>query len=90
MRDLETVDADLRLVARAWRAARHMSGCTPSTAQIDELLDERRELTDAATTHRGQFSQFPMCVSAEAFTLPSPNRATSPNTSVTKRGGLRA
>ena len=41
MRDLETIDAELRLVSRAWRAARHMSGCTPITAHIDALLDER-------------------------------------------------
>ena len=31
-------------MARAWRVARCM-GCTPSTAHIDELLDERSELT---------------------------------------------
>jgi hypothetical protein len=42
--DIETIDSELRLVARAWRVARHM-GCTPSTAHMDELLDERSELT---------------------------------------------
>ncbi len=41
MRDIETIDAELRLLARAWRVARHMPGCTPSTALIDQLLDER-------------------------------------------------
>jgi hypothetical protein len=41
MRDLETINAELRLVSRAWRAARHMSSCTPITAHIDALLDER-------------------------------------------------
>ncbi len=41
MRDIEAIDADLRLVSRAWRVARHMSGCTPSTVHIDELLDAR-------------------------------------------------
>jgi hypothetical protein len=35
------VIAPLRLVARARREARHMTGCTPSTAHIDALLDER-------------------------------------------------
>jgi hypothetical protein len=44
VRDIETIDSELRLVARAWRVARHM-GCTPSTAHMDELLDERSELT---------------------------------------------
>ena len=44
VRDIETIDSELRLVARAWRVARHM-GCTPSTAHLDELLDERSELT---------------------------------------------
>jgi hypothetical protein len=41
VRDIDTIDADLRLVARAWRVARHMSGCTPSTVHIEGLLDER-------------------------------------------------
>jgi hypothetical protein len=44
VRDIETIDRELRLVARALRVARHM-GCTPSTVHIDELLDERSELT---------------------------------------------
>jgi hypothetical protein len=41
MRDIETIDGELRLLSRAWRLARHM-GCTPSTAYIDVLLDEPR------------------------------------------------
>ena len=41
MRDIETIDGELRLLARAWRVARHMSGCRPSTVLIDQLLDER-------------------------------------------------
>jgi hypothetical protein len=45
MRDIETIDGELRLLARAWRVARHLSGCTPSTAHIDELLDERSAAT---------------------------------------------
>jgi hypothetical protein len=41
VRDIETIDAELRLLARAWRVARELNGCTPTTAHIDELLDER-------------------------------------------------
>jgi hypothetical protein len=44
MRDIETIDGELRMAARAWRAAREM-GSAPSTTLIDLLLDER-----AATT----------------------------------------
>jgi hypothetical protein len=36
---LRRSDAELRLVSRC--VARHMSGCTPITAHIDALLDER-------------------------------------------------
>jgi hypothetical protein len=43
MRDLETIDAELRLGVSG--VARHMSGCTPSTAHIDALLDERSSTT---------------------------------------------
>jgi hypothetical protein len=45
MRDLDTIDSELRLVFRAWRVGRHMSGCRPSTIHIDELLDERSAAT---------------------------------------------
>ena len=41
MRDLETIDAELRLVLRAWRVARVLNDKIPSTAHIEELLDER-------------------------------------------------
>ena len=34
-----------RLVARGWRVAGRMGGCTPSTVQIGELLDERSLLS---------------------------------------------
>ncbi len=47
MRDIETIDAELRLLSRAWRAARVLSEQTPSTEFIDQLLDER---SNAATT----------------------------------------
>jgi hypothetical protein len=48
MRDIETIDGELRLLAGEWRAARHLNGRTPSTARIDQLLDER------AATSAGQ------------------------------------
>jgi hypothetical protein len=40
MCNIETIDAELRLLWRAWRVAREM-GCAPNTAFIDALLDER-------------------------------------------------
>ena len=51
-RDIETIDAELRLIVRAWRVARVVSDRTPSTAHIDELLDERA----AALDREGFFS----------------------------------
>jgi hypothetical protein len=39
MRDIETIDGELRLVARAWRVTHHL-GYKPSTVLVDELLDE--------------------------------------------------
>jgi uncharacterized protein (DUF2342 family) len=41
VRDIESIDAELSLVVRAWRVARVLSDRIPSTAHIDELLDER-------------------------------------------------
>ena len=35
------IDSELRLLARAWRVARQMTGRTPSTVLIDQLLYER-------------------------------------------------
>ncbi|HWF30276.1 MAG TPA: hypothetical protein VG327_18225 [Mycobacterium sp.] len=40
MCNIETIDAELRLLWRAWRVAREM-GYAPNTAFIDALLDER-------------------------------------------------
>jgi len=40
IRSIESIDAELRLLSRAWAVAREF-GCSPSTAQIDALLDER-------------------------------------------------
>jgi hypothetical protein len=44
MRDIETIDGELRLVAALRRAAREQGGPLPSIAVADALLDERREL----------------------------------------------
>ena len=52
MRDIETIDSELRLIVRAWRLARLVSDKVPSTAHIDELLDERA----AALDREGFFS----------------------------------
>ena len=41
MRDIETIDGELRLLARAWRVAGELCDRMPSTALIDQLLDER-------------------------------------------------
>jgi len=41
VRDIETIDGELRLLARAWRVARELCDRMPSTVHIDKLLDER-------------------------------------------------
>ena len=41
MRDIENIDGELRLLARAWRVARELCDRMPSTAHIDKLLDDR-------------------------------------------------
>jgi hypothetical protein len=45
MRDIETLDSELRLVAALRRAARERGGPLPSIDVADAPLDERRELT---------------------------------------------
>jgi hypothetical protein len=50
MRDIETIDSGLRLVAALRRAAREWDGPLPSAAPMDELLDER-------LAHRGRPSE---------------------------------
>jgi hypothetical protein len=45
MRDIDTIDSELRLVATLRRAARERGGPLPSIAVADALMDERRELT---------------------------------------------
>jgi hypothetical protein len=41
MRESEAIDTELRLLSRAWRVARALCDRMPSTALIDQLLDER-------------------------------------------------
>jgi hypothetical protein len=45
MRDLDTIDSELRLVAAPRRAARERGGPLPSIDVADALLDERRQMT---------------------------------------------
>ena len=45
MRDIDTIDSELQLVATLRRSARERGGPLPSIAVADALLDERRELT---------------------------------------------
>ena len=46
MRDLDTIDSELRLVAILRRATRSGLGPLPSIDMADALLDERRRLTE--------------------------------------------
>jgi hypothetical protein len=45
MRDLETIDSELRLVAALRRAARERAGRLPSIGVVNALLDKRHKLT---------------------------------------------
>jgi hypothetical protein len=42
MRDLETIDSELRLLAAVRRVCREYDGRVPSMTLVDDLLDERR------------------------------------------------
>jgi hypothetical protein len=46
VRDIETIDSELRLVATLRHAAREQSGPSPSIDVAVALLDGRRELTE--------------------------------------------
>jgi hypothetical protein len=46
MRDIETIDSELRLVAAHRRAARERGRPLPSRDVADALLDERRERSE--------------------------------------------
>ena len=59
VRDIETIDAELRLLVRAWRVARVLSDRIPSTAQIDELLEERAAALDRALSRRRRTAPVP-------------------------------
>jgi hypothetical protein len=48
VRDIETIDAELRLLAPVRRAWRELGGTVPSIGPVDALLDERRELTGSS------------------------------------------
>jgi len=50
MRDIETIDAELRLVAALRHAARERGGLLPSIDVADGLLDELREFDRADTS----------------------------------------
>jgi hypothetical protein len=41
VRDIETIDSELRLLVAIRRMVREVEGRPPSTARIDGLLDER-------------------------------------------------
>ena len=45
MRDLDTIDSELRLPAAVRRVCREQGGRVPAIGPVDELLAERRELT---------------------------------------------
>jgi hypothetical protein len=53
VRDIETIDGELRLLARAWRVARELCDRMPSTILIDELLDERTSAQFAVRSGQG-------------------------------------
>jgi hypothetical protein len=52
MRDVETIDSELRLVAALRRAARERGGPLPSIDVADALLNERRELIEWLQTRK--------------------------------------
>jgi hypothetical protein len=45
MRDLQTIDSELRLLTAVGRVCREHDGVLPRIGPVDELLDERHELT---------------------------------------------
>jgi hypothetical protein len=52
MRDIETIDAELRLLLAIRRMVREEEGRTPNTVRIDALPDERSSLLPADTLAR--------------------------------------
>jgi hypothetical protein len=57
MRDIETIDSELRLAETLRRAARERGGPLPSIDAADTLLEERRKLTQGAATAGAGFFQ---------------------------------
>lgn len=47
MRDQETIDSELRLLAAVRKLCREQGQTVPSMGPVDELLDERGELTES-------------------------------------------
>jgi hypothetical protein len=47
MRDRDTIDSELRLLAAVRRVCREQGGTLPSMGSVDALLDERGELTES-------------------------------------------
>jgi hypothetical protein len=56
MRDIEVIDSELRLLAAVRRTARELTGRTPSSALIDDLLDERDQAARMCLTTTPAFS----------------------------------
>jgi hypothetical protein len=52
MRDLEVIASELRLLLAIRRTVREAEGRPPSTARIDELLDERSATVGAMNRNR--------------------------------------
>jgi hypothetical protein len=50
MRDIETIDSDLRLVSCARWVARDLRALALASGLIDELLDERAAATELSRT----------------------------------------
>jgi hypothetical protein len=50
VRDIDTIDSELRLLVAICNMVREVDGRTPSTAYIDMLLDERHKLISAQST----------------------------------------
>jgi hypothetical protein len=48
MRDRETIDSELRLLVAVRRVCREQDGRVPAIGPVDELLDQRRELTGSS------------------------------------------
>ena len=68
IRDLETIDAELRLLAAVRRVCREHAGVLPAIGPVDELLDERGELAarPPATRQQRQQSRGPMGANRKA------------------------